>query len=372
MVSRYASTGNPWDLQDYQDSLFRMDDWNRQGKYAQAAANWLVGNQTTALVTTCPEPGAKEAKDAALDAKLADIKAAMSDDEIAALVEATNAEPPEDHSAEYVTRLKAVTVESLPEEIKSYTVTDGTDDGGIRHIDALAAVDGISLPNIFLDAAGLPQEDIHWFVLYINLITQLDTTAHTKAELAQLFSRYLYNGSITLSLPYAGAGNYHPYLQLGWIALDDDLAAGYDLMRELVYDTKVDDPAKLLEQVQALKAALKSSISANPANTILTRALARDSEQFAYNSYATGLEFHEFLNGVEQLLASDPEAAVAKLKGIQDYFNNRSNAVALCAGNEKSIALNRKLSNAFLASLEAREIAPASYDFPPCLKSGRH
>ena len=364
MVSRYASTGNPWDLQDYQDGLFRMDDWNRQGKYAQAAANWLVGSQTTALVTTCPEPGAKEATDAALDAKLADIKAAMSDDEIAALVEATNAEPPEDHSAEYVARLKAVTVESLPEEIKSYTVTDGTDDGGIRHIDALAAVDGISLPNIFLDAAGLPQEDIHWFVLYINLITQLDTTAHTKAELAQLFSRYLYNGSITLSLPHAGAGNYHPYLQLGWIALDDDLAAGYDLMRELVYDTKVDDPAKLLEQVQALKAAMKSSISANPANTILTRALARDSEQFAYNSYATGLEFHEFLNGVEQLLASDPEAAVAKLKGIQDYFNNRSNAVALCAGNEKSIALNRKLSNAFLASLEAREIAPASYDFP--------
>jgi hypothetical protein len=71
-------------------------------------------------------------------------------------------------------------------------------------------------------------------VLYINLITQLDTTAHTKAELAQLFSRYLYNGSISLALPLAGADDYHPYLQLGWIALDNDLAAGYDLMRELV------------------------------------------------------------------------------------------------------------------------------------------
>ena len=35
------------------------------------------------------------------------------------------------------------------------------------------------------------------------------------------------------------------------VALDDDLAAGYDLMRELVYDTKVDNPEKLLEQVQA-------------------------------------------------------------------------------------------------------------------------
>ena len=365
MIGRYVNTGNPWDLQDYQDGLFCMDDWNRQGKYAQAAANWLVGSQRTALVTTCPEPGAKEAREAALAEKLASVKAAMSDDEIAALVEATNAEPPEDHSAEYVARLKAVTVESLPEEIKSYTVTDATDDdGNIRHIDALATVDGISQTNIFLDAAGLPQEDIHWFELYANLITQLDTAAHTKAELAQLFSRYLYNGSISLSLPLAGANDYHPYLHLSWIALDDDLAAGYDLMRELVYDTKVDDPAKLLEQVQALKASMKSGISANPVSTILCRAMARGSEQFAYSSYATGLEFYAFLNRVEQLLSSDPDAAVAKLKGIQNYFDNRKNAVTICAGNEASIALNRNLSDAFLAALDEREIIPASYDFP--------
>ena len=264
MLGRYVSTGNPWDHLDYQDGLFSMDEWNKQGLYAKAVSDWLIGSQTTALVTTYPEPGAKEENDAALAAKLAEIKAGMSEEEIAAIVEATNAEAPEDHSAEYVARLKAVTVESLPEEIKRYDVTDGTDDGGIRHIDVLAAVEGVSQANIFLDAAGLSQEDIHWFKLYTDLLGELDTAAHTKAELAHLFSRYLYNGSIDLSLPRVGADGYHPYLCLGWIALDDDLAAGYDLMRELVYDTKVDDPAKLLEQVQALKAAMKSSITANP------------------------------------------------------------------------------------------------------------
>ena len=151
---------------------------------------------------------------------------------------------------------------------------------------------------------------------------------------------------------------------MSWIALDGDLAEGYDLMRELVYDTKVDDPAKLLEQVQALKASMKSDITANPASTILRRALAHSSERYAYNSYAAGLEYYEFLNGVEQLLTDDPDAAVAKLKGIQDIFNNRKNAVALCAGNEASIALNRDLSAAFLSSLDEREIIPARYDFP--------
>lgn len=364
MLGRYATTGNCWDFQDYQDSLFKMDEWNRDGLYAGVAGRWLKDSKTTALVTTYPEPGAKEENDAALEQKLARIKAGMSAEEIDALVAATNAEAPEDHSAEYVARLKAVTVESLPEEIKEYAVNDATGDDGIRRIDAPAAVEGVSQTNIFLDAAGLPQEDLHWFTLYLGLITQLDTTAHTKAELATLFSRYLYSGSIDLSLPRVGADGYHPYLCLSWIALDDDLAAGYDLMHELLYDTKVDDPAKLLEQVQSLKANTKSNVTANPAGTLMGRALAAAGERYAYKCYATGLDYYTFLGEVEKQLADDPDAVTAKLKGIQEYFNNRANAVTVCAGNEASIALNRELADKFLASLDEKAIAPAQYAFP--------
>ena len=365
MLSRYVSTGNPWDHQDYQDGLFKVDDWNRQGAYAQAVSEWLLDSQTTALVTTYPEPGAKEQNDAALADRLAELKAGMTDEEIAAIVEATNAEAPEDHSADYVAQLKAVTVESLPEELKRYDVTDETDDdGNIRHISVPAAVDGVSQANIMLDAEDLAQEDIHWFVLYTDLVTQLDTAAHTKAELANLISRYLYNGSIYLSLAKEGENGYHPYLRASWMALDDDLAAGYDLVHELIFDTKVDDPAKLLEQVQARKAAMKSSITANPAGTMMSRALAQSKPIYAYNSYASGLDYYEFLGAVEQLLAEDPEAATAKLESIKAFLDNRNNAVTICAGNEASIALNRQLSDAFLASLGEREITPVQYDLP--------
>lgn len=364
MIGRYVETGNPWDLMDYQDGLFSINDWNARGLYAQAVSDWLLDSRTTALITTYPEPGAKEAHDAALADRLAEVKANMSDEEIAALMEATNAEAPEDHSDEYVATLKAVTVESLPEEIQRYDVTDGTDEAGVRHIEALAAVDGVSEPKIYLDAAGIAQEDIHWFMLYTNLMGNLDTTAHTKAELANLSSRYLYQGSITPSLPLEGANGYHPYMRIDWIALDDDLAAGYDLVRELVFDTKVDDPAKLLEQVQSIRSSVKNEINNNPASTLLSRALARTSERYAYKCCLGGVSYYEFLDEVERLLAEDPDAAVQKLKDIQASFNNRSGAVAMCAGNAASIALNRQLSDAFLASLDEREIVPAEYDFP--------
>ena len=365
MLSRYASTGNPWDQQDYMDALSGINDWNAQSLYAKAVSDWLLDNSLTVLSTTYPEPGAKEAKDAALAAQLAVLKAGMSEEEIAAIVEATNAgAPADDPSAASVARLKAVTVASLPEELPEYEVRDETDARGIRHIDAPAAVDGISEADIFLDAAGLAQEDVHWFQLYTDLIGDLDTAEHTKAELANLWSRYLYNGSIGLSLPQEGEDGYHPYLRMSWIALDDDLAAGYELMHELLFDTKTDDAAKLLDQVQALKADMKTSITASPATLLLRRGLAPTKPLFAYNSYATGLEYYEFLCVVEELLQDDPAAVTTKLESIKAYFNNRTNALTMCIGNEQSIALNRELADAFLDSLDAREITPAAYDFP--------
>ena len=369
MIGYYATTGNPWESMDYQDSLFLMDEWNRDGRYAEAVARWLVGSQTTALVTTYPEPGAKEAHDAALAEKLAEVKAGMTDAEIAAIVEATNTPLEKEDTSELVASLQAVTVESLPEEWKLYDVTDEIDENGARRIDAVAGVEGIGQVGVLLDAAGLAQEDIHWAQLYTDLVMELDTAAHTKAELAKRISRYLYSGVIGMSTPVNGAGEWHPYLSLGWIALDDDLESGYDLMREILLDTKVDDAQRLSEQVQAIRAGMKTSTSQSPLSVMARRALAVYSDLYRYSTYMHDLEYYEFLGQAQALIESDPAAAVAKLQSIQAYFNNRTNAVTMFAGSADSIALNRQAADAFLASLDSRPIEPAAYDLPVPAKS---
>ncbi len=364
MIGYYASTGNPWEMMDYNDSLFLMDEWNRDGLYAEAVSKWLVGSPTTALVTTYPEPGAKEAHDAALAEKLAGVKAGMTDEEIAAIVEASNTPLEKEDASELVASLQAVTVASLPEEWKLYDVTDETDENGARRIDAVAGVEGIGQVGVLLDAAGLSQEDIHWAQLYTDLVMELDTAAHTKAELAKQISRYLYSGGISLGTPMNGAGDWHPYLSFGWTALDDDLEAGYDLMREILLDTKVDDAQRLSEEIQTIRASMKTSVSQAPLSVMARRALAVYDDALLYNTYAQDLEYYEFLGQTQQLIESDPDAAVAKLRSIQAYFNNRTNAVTMFAGNADSIALNRRLADAFLASLDSRPIEPAEYDLP--------
>ena len=364
LAYNYAFEGDVWGYLDYIDALGRMDEWNRQGLYAEAVSQWLIDSQTTALATTYPEPGLKEQNDAALAEKLAAVKAAMSEEEIAALVEASNAEDEPDDASGYVAQLQAVTVASLPEEIKEYEVRDEVDEAGVRHIDVPAGVDGVGQTALFLDAAGMPQEDLQWFSLFTELMGELDTAAHTREELAQLRERYLYDGTIYISLPRE-EDSYHPYLRMGWIALDEDLAAGYDLMREMVFDTRFDDAQRVLEQVQAIKASLKSSITNAPYNVQMDRAVARTDAMYRYYTYIHDLEYYAFLEQTEALLTEDPDAALERLRGVQAFLDNRAGAVAVYAGSEEGIAVNRPLADGFLAALTRDEpVEPVAYDLP--------
>ena len=359
----YAASGDPWGYIAYTDALGLMDEWNQQGLYAEAVSEHLLSDPRTALVTTYPEPGLKEQNDEALRQKLAGIKSEMSDEEIAAIVEASNAGDEEDDASQYVRQLQAVTVSSLPEEIVEYDVRDETDANGVRTIDAVAGVEGIGQANVFLDASGLAQEDIHWFKLLTGLVGEMDTSSHTRSELSVLSSRYLYNGRTYISLPDMADG-CRPYLRLSWISRDEDLAIGYDLMYEMLFDMDLTDASRVLEVVRSLKASLRSAINQQPYSAQLYTTLGAWYELYAYYSYVNFLPYYEFLGEAEQLLLDDPDAALAKLESVRASLHNASGAILMYAGNEQSIEENHALGRAFLEKLDNTPIERVTYTFP--------
>ena len=370
MASYYASTGLLFGYQDYVDALEQLKDWNEQGLYTKAISDWLLNCDVTVLATTYPEPGAREALDAAEAERLAAVKASMSEEELQAIIDMTNAEDDADDATAYVIKLQAVTVSSLPEEVRSYEISDRTGDDGVRYIDAAADVDGVGSTVLMFDASALPQEDIHWFALYTALLGEMDTAQHSKEELALLWDRYMYDGTIRLSIATdAEDGLLYPRLRVGWTAADEDLAAGYDLAYEILYDTEFSNAELLQGQISQLKASLKSSITGTPYSTMLYRAMGAVNPLYRYYSYFNGIEFYSFLEQVELLAQEDPAAVAGKLAEIADYFCNRTGATALFAGSEESIAANAALSAAFMAKLDARDTERAEYSFDPIAPS---
>ena len=358
----YAVTGNVFEYADVLESSAGLSEENQQGLLKDTAAKWLTGDVLYTLTTTSPAPGEKEKQDAALADQLATIKAGMSEEELQAIIEETNAPEKKTDAADLIAQVKAVTVESLPEEIRTYDVLDETDENGIRHIDVTAGVEDIGQVEILLDAATLPQEDIHWMRLFTRLLGNLDTDAHTKEELDVLSGRYLYDRVIGVNCVDMGDA-VHPYLVLQWIALDEDLAMGYDLMDEILFHTQFTDLNRLSERISAQKTSVRNTINDNAYSIIMYRGLRSQSPFYAYYTYLNFLEYYEFLERLEVQMEENPESVAEHLKQLQDFFRNSAGAVTAYAGNEESISLNRPLADAFLGQMDHVEREAVSYDF---------
>ena len=67
LAYNYAVTGNPFSYVENVESLSHLKEWN-SGLYQQAAARWLLDQDTWTLTTTYPAAGEKEKHDEALAA----------------------------------------------------------------------------------------------------------------------------------------------------------------------------------------------------------------------------------------------------------------------------------------------------------------
>ena len=361
----YAQTGNPFEYCEKMEAQAHIQEENDKGLLTAAIEKWLADPALYTLTTTYPEPGLKEKQDAALAEKLAEIKAGMTEEEKQAIIDATNTKPAEEDTSEMVASLTAVTVADLPEEVREIRYTDETGADGVRRMNMTANVDEVGLIDLFLDARGLSQEDLQYARLFSQLLGQLDTDAHTKEELALLMGRYLTGGSYKImSFDTADRNDVTAYLAAEWIALDKDLAAGYDLVKETLFHTQFTDIPALTEKISALKSSVRSTISAAPFMVVTTRQAGIDDPQSRLQDYLNYTPYYAFLESVEQQMAAEPEAVVARLQAVQSFLANRGGAMAIYAGNEDSIALNAPLADAFFADLPDEKREYPAYNLP--------
>lgn len=361
----YAVTGNPFEYPDQMESVGNIREENDSGILTAVITDWLADPALYTLTTTSPAPGGKEKQDAELQARLEEIKAGLSEEEKQSIIDATHAEPEEEDNSEMIASLTAVTVADLPEEIRQYQVTDVTGEDGVRRMNAVAGMDGVGEVTLYFDARALPQDDIHYLRFFTRMLGELPTDAHSKEELAALTDRYLMSSTFgveTFDTP--DKSDVRAMMIAQWIALDEDLAAGYELVNEILFHTQFTDVQALSEQIAAQKTFVRNYINKNPYVALYARQEGIGDPKCRYYDYLNYMAYYAFLEDLEIRIAENPDEVIARLQNVQAFLANRSGAVAAFAGNEASIALNAPLVDAFFAGmpLEAREYPV--YDLP--------
>ena len=364
--SSYANTGYHWTDIEYMQAPEHMKEWNDAGMYKEAIGKWLLDSETTALVCAYPEPGLKESKEQDLKDRLAEIKNGLSDEEKADLIEFTNRPGEEDDNKEMIASVQAVTVSSLPEEVKRYEITDETDEAGTRRVNAIATIEEIGKAGLLLNAAGMTVEELQYLQLMTYLLGEIHTDKHTADEIIDMCTDIFYNISCRVS-SFADLSRddlIHPYLFTDWICLDGKLEDSYDLLKEVIFDTVYDDPEEISKILTSHRTSLKQTLTSDIYVYQIYRAAAVGDPYYRFVDVVRSFEMYQFLTEVEELLATDPDTVMNNLKSVQEKIKNSYGAVVVYAGSEEGIAHNEEVSSAFLSSLPSNPVEMEDLDLP--------
>jgi len=357
-----------------------LDTWNnwqnaveiakanyRYGYFEALVGKHIAGNPHNVLVTTIPAPGLREKLDEQFRAELDVIRAGMPDEEIAQIIEmnrALAAMAEKEVPVELLERLTAVTVETLPLEVKTYNIREMSI-GGVRAYVAEAAVGGLNLTNVAYNSAAVTLEDLHFLNLYAALMGQVRTENLGLATLQTRMTRLLYRFGVT-----AGSWEYYDYsfrpvFSVQWYSINDSYAEAAALVQEMLANTDVTDVDTISGVIGRLRTATRQSINNSPHSIMRSRAIAGRFDRIAYNDYTRGVVYHQFLSKAQELLENDPEGFTARLRAVRDKLRFKDGVIVLFAGNADGIEIFEKNAHFLFSHLIDEPVPAADLSYIP-------
>ena len=359
------------------------------GYFEQLLQEFLDSDHSV-LAVVKPEKGLGTKKEKELAEKLAAKKAAMSEAEIAQLVEETAALKEFQNRVETEEELSCIPSlerEDISKEPLSleYTVKSTKDGVPVIHVDNFTG--GITYIQARFDVTDLPEEELPYLKLYAETLNVMDTENYTYPEFQNALN--FYTGSLSQfpeSAPVKGEiGEMKGFLTSDLRVFDGGASKGLELLWEALWRTKYTDTKRLLEIISEQAAYLPNSLVSGGSRTanilsqsqfsphIRFRHWTNQEGYYSYlrrwidnfdqmkdeivehmekirlhilrktrlsfgisadaDGYAKALPaFEEFIENLAAVPAEDPLAGVAKLPWLGGYHFAKCNEVLTYAG----------------------------------------
>ena len=283
--------------------------------FEQLIQKYLLNNKHASVVIIEPEKGLNAKNEAALEKKLAEYKAGLSEDEIRKLIADTK------HLKEYqetpspkedLEKIPMLARSDMKKEAAPFYNTELSVKGvPVVHHDIYS--NGIIYLTMLFDIAHIPAEDIPYLGVLKAVLGYVDTKNYSYADFANEVNIHTGGISSTIGV-YPGVKDkdgYQVKFEVRTKALYDKLPEAAALMKEMLFTSNIDDEKRLYEIIAELKSRLQVSISSAGHSVASTRAMTYFSRAAAYKDTIT---FYETLCDLEAHFDERKEALTAKLK----------------------------------------------------------
>ena len=306
------------------------------------------------LLISTTEPGGRERMDAEIQKKLDEKKAAMTEEEMDALIEKTRDfySWMETFSGNSMLKdVMAVTPQTLPEEINRAEAKTETD-GGLTVISSLLEDTDYITNLLVLDASAVPVEELLPLRLFNLLACRLETDERDRSAMTQDSERVANSlwFSIT-TLKDKKTDEWHPIYQIEWNTFKDLAVSSVELIRDVVEDTSMEDIA-YIRSILAEAASDRRNTYKNgtPYSLAIQEATRQTDEETGYGLLYGGYNLTAYEEELVEMDDASLKAELARAKEALRYVLHSDHATLLVAGDQEAVDLMHSLVKDFLSA----------------------
>ena len=341
----FALTGEMNAAEIYEKSLIDME---KEGEdiASSIASKILDADRPRAAVTATPEPGLYEDIVADINEYLQKMDESMSYEERSALVEETKAyydwSEISYHNEDI--SIDSGSVDDI--QLRSW-MAEREADGAVIRTTVLPETNGLVSFSIWFPAGDITGNDMDIYALYKMLVSNLDTSSTSYADLKQKIDSIFISVSIN-----SDVYDSIPYMVLSGISTEENLEEAIAVLAEFVSDSIY--TAEGIERVvsQNIENYNLRRLSENHRYMLgLADGIWTESSLYDIDLYCTG--FYEYLQNILDSI-DDPDSAsalISDLKRIQDVLLDKGEVMVDVIGTEQGTAAAADALSILIGSL---------------------
>lgn len=331
------------------------------GYYEELIQKYLLDNTHGAIVIVKPEKGRTAQRDRELEEKLQAYKNSLSAREQEVLVERTKAleayqSAPDDE--EDLAKIPILKREDISRDIEPI-INEEMNISGVPVVFHEIETNGIGYVDVMFDLSGVTEEMLSYVGILQSVLGIIDTE---HFEYGALFNEInMHTGGIGTSLElYSDVTNvrekaFRATFEIKAKALYAKLPVAFDMMAEILTQSKLEDEKRLKEILAMLKSRLLMKFQSSGHTTAALRAMSYSSPSAKLKDMTNGIEFYEKIAYIEEHFEEEKGRLVENLKSLARQLFRADNMMLSYTAAKEGLQDMETMISSMKASLNHEE-----------------
>lgn len=323
---------------------------------------YLLDNTHGSIVIVKPEKGGTAKSEKALEEKLKAYKDGLSDTEVEALVVATEkliAYQEEPSTVEDLEKIPVLRREDISKDIAPiYNVEHKL--GNVKMVHHEVETNGIGYVDFMFDLSCVSAELLPYVSILQSVLGIIDTAHYEYGELFNEIN--IHTGGIGTSLELypnvtkAKEKEFKATFEIKTKALYEKLPVAFDMIREIILESKLDDEKRLAEILAMAKSRMQMRFLSSGNAAAVMRAMSYASPLSRFKDMTNGIEFYQMLSNLDEHFETEKKTLIENLQKLVKMLFRPDNMMLSYTSAKEGLVQMQELTDTFVAALPSEVV----------------